>query len=98
MLDGTEIDNVSTSSHTQREAHSVSGETIKYNIYGEYTNDENTQIRMEVIFENRQNENLTIIGALLNQNTAIDGKCYDQRGPRDGWDIELYKGLTPRGE
>ncbi len=53
---------------------------------------------MEVIFENRQNENLTIIGALLNQNTAIDGKCYDHRGPKDGWDIELYKGLTPRKE
>lgn len=52
-LDGTDLDNVSASSHTQREPPQVSGETIKYNIYGEYTNDENTQIRMEVIFENR---------------------------------------------
>ena len=103
MLDGTDLDNVSASSahhlqQQQREVPLASSETIKYNIYGEYTNDENTQIRMEVIFEGRQNDNLTIIGALLNENTAIDGKCYDQRGPKDGWDIELYKGLTPRGE
>ena len=52
-LDGTDLDNVSASPNTQREPPSVSGETIKYNIYGEYTNDDNTHIRMEVIFENR---------------------------------------------
>jgi len=52
-------------------------ESIKYNIYGEYTNDDNTQIRMEVIFENRQNENLTIIATLTNHSTSIEGKCFD---------------------
>ncbi len=77
---------------------SLSAETIKYNIYGEYMNDENTQIRMEVIFENHPNDNLTIIGTLINNKTAIEGKCYDSKGPKDGWDIELYKGLSPRSQ
>ena len=59
MLDGTDLDNVSASSahhlqqQQQREVPLASSETIKYNIYGEYKNDENTQIRMEVIFEGR---------------------------------------------
>jgi hypothetical protein len=75
----------------------ASVETIKYNIYGEYMNDDNTRIRLEVIFENDPTHNLTIIGNLVNNNTAIEGKCYDRKGPKDGWDIELYKALSPRG-
>ena len=77
--DGTDLDNLSASSQTQRELPSLNSEreSIKYNIYGEYTNEENTKIRMEVIFENRPSENLTIIGTLMNRNTSIEGKCYD---------------------
>jgi hypothetical protein len=51
---------------------------------------------MEVIFENQPADNLTIIGTLINNSTAIEGKCYDGKGPKEGWDIELYKGLSPR--
>jgi hypothetical protein len=51
---------------------------------------------MEVLFESRPNDNLTIIGTLINNDTAIEGKCFEQsRGPKEGWDIELYKGLSP---
>jgi hypothetical protein len=50
---------------------------------------------MEVVFDNPAiYGNLTIVGTLFNNNTAIEGKCFDARSPTEGWDIELYKGVA----
>jgi len=50
---------------------------------------------MEVVFDCPYKfENLTIEGCLCNENTMIEGKCFDARSDNEGWDIELYKGIS----
>lgn len=65
--------------------------TLKYKVFGEYTDALNERVRIRVVFEEAPLRNFTIIGRIMDNGNSLDGRLFDSKGPRDGWKLELFK-------